>query len=79
MTTSRPRVAGMVAASHLNVILEEDGVVVRGGRVERFSNGGDKAAPLDAVVDLLGPEWPVHLLIIPILEGGGGGVAQGSF
>lgn len=49
-------------APHLDVVLEEDGIVVGGGRVERLRHGGDEATPLDAVVDLLFPEWPVHAL-----------------
>lgn len=50
------------ATRYLDVVLKEDGVVVRGGRVERFRDSGDEATSLDAVVDLLRPERPVHAL-----------------
>ena len=49
----------MAACTHLDVVLQEDGVVVGACRVERLGDGGDEPPPLDAVVHRLHPVGPV--------------------
>lgn len=48
--------------THLNVILQEDGVVVRVDRVERFRHGGYQPPALNPVVHRHGSVRPLHRL-----------------
>lgn len=47
---------------HLNIVLQEDGVVVRVRRMERLRHGRYQSSPLDAVVNCLRSVRPINAL-----------------